>query len=196
MQKKVYWIAILIFLMTVCLCFSSSNQGQSPPVPPDVKIESPDPSVPTQVKSLLGRWVGQWNSRIGWDSVIYVEKVEKDSARVVYAWGEYTTSMGSCHCNSNWVRVQNAKVKYSDGSATLEFYTPKLRPGWLKRSHIVSGSADETYRAHDRSSGRYTYRFIIDKDDPTVMKGEFTSAKASTLNIKMKKAEQNKESDH
>jgi hypothetical protein len=198
MLKKVSWITLPIFLMTVCLCFSSSQQDHNPPIPPDVTIEVPDPSLPIQVKSLLGKWVGQWTSwksRWGWDSVVYVEKVEKDSARVVFAWGEYNTSMGSCHCNPNWVRVQNAKIKYSDESATLEFYTPKLRPAWLKISHTVTGSADEVFGVNDRSSGRYSYQFIVDKDDPTVMKGGFSSAKASPLSIKMKKVDQDKKSE-
>jgi len=197
MLKKVCWIALPIFFMTVCLCFSFSDQDQAPPAPPEVTIELPDPSIPTQVKSLVGKWVGQWKSwklrSYSWDAVLYVEKVEKDSAQVVFAWGEYKTSMESCHCNPNWVRIQNAKIKYSDSSATLEFYTPKLRPAWLKRSHTVTGSADEVFGAHGASSGRYTYQFIVDKDEPTVMKGEFISAKASHLSIKMKKVEQDKE---
>jgi len=199
MLKIVCWIALPIFLMTVCLCFSSSQQDQTPPAPPEVTIELPDPSLPAQVNSFLGRWVGQWKSwkprSYDWDAVVYVEKVEKDSAQVVFAWGEYKTSMRSCHCNPNWVRVQNAKIKYSDRSATLEFYTPKLRPHWLKTSHTVTGSADEVYGVHGGSSGRYFYQFIIDKDEPTVMKGEFISARSSPLSIKMKKIEQDKKSE-
>jgi len=199
MLKKACWIALPVFLIMVCLCFSSSQQDQTPPVPPEVTIEVPDPSLPVQIKSFLGKWVGQWKAwkalYYGWDAVVYVEKVEKDSARVVFAWGEYKTSMGSCHCNPNWVRVQNAKIKYSDGSATLEFYTPKLRPVWLKKSHTVTGSADEIFGAHGRSNGHYFYQFIVDKDDPTVMKGEFISANLSPLSIKMKKVEQDKKSE-
>jgi hypothetical protein len=164
MLKKICWVVLLIFFMTACPCFSSSQQDQIPPVPPEVKIELPDPSLPAPVKSFLGRWVGQWKSwkprSYDWDAVVYVEKVAKDSAQVVFAWGEYKTSLGSCHCNPNWVRIQNAKIKYSDTSATLEFYTPKLRPAWLKTSHTVTGSADEVFGVHDKSSGRYFYQLI------------------------------------
>jgi hypothetical protein len=198
MLKKVCWIVLPIFLMTVCLCFSSSHQDNTSPPHPEVTIESPDPSLPTQVKSLSGKWVGQWKSgrsRWGWDAVFYIEKVEKDSAQVVFAWGEYNTSMGSCHCNPNWVRVQKAKIKYSDTSASIEFYTPKFRPTWLKISHIVTGSDDEIFGAHGASSGRYAYQFYVDKDEPSVMKGEFISAKSSRLSIKMKKVEQDKKSE-
>jgi hypothetical protein len=48
---------------------------------------------------------------------------------------------------------------------------------------------------HGGSSGRYFYQFIIDKDEPTVMKGEFISARSSPLSIKMKKIEQDKKSE-
>jgi hypothetical protein len=154
-------------------------------VPPDVSIESPDPTLSAEVKSLVGKWVGQWNSR--WDSVLYVEKVEKDSARVVFSWGEYVTYRGSCHCGPNWVRVQSAKIKYSAGKAKLEFFTPALRPAWLKESHTVTGSSDETYHPYGKSSGRYSYSFVLNTREPNVMKGDFISAKDSPLQIKMRK---------
>jgi hypothetical protein len=197
-MKKIYGITLLIFLLTVCLCFSASDQGHAPPIPPDIAIESPDQSLPAQAKLLLGKWAGRWSgwkSTLGWDTELYVERVEKDSARVVFAWGEYNTRLGSCHCDPNWVRVQNAKIRYSDSSATLEFYTPKLRPSWLKRSHTVTGSADEVFGAHGKSSGRYSYKFVIDKDDPAVLKGNFVSAGNSPLSVKMKKIEQDKKSE-
>ena len=85
MLKKACWIALPVFLIMVCLCFSSSQQDQTPPVPPEVTIEVPDPSLPVQIKSFLGKWVGQWKAwkalYYGWDAVVYVEKVEKDSDR-------------------------------------------------------------------------------------------------------------------
>lgn len=192
MLRKVYLIASTIFLMTACLCFSSSQQVPAPE-PPEVALTAPDPSLPAQIKSLVGKWVGQWNSRWGWDTVIYVEKVDKESAQVVLAWGEYNTSKNSCHCGPNWVRVQNAKVKYSDEGVTLDFYTPKLRPGWLKKSHTITGSAEETFRPNNRSTGQYIYSFVVEKDNPDTMKGHFTSAKASQLRIEMKKVEQSRD---
>ena len=70
--------------MTACLCFSSSQQAPAPE-PPEVAVTAPDPSLPAQIKSLVGKWVGQWNSRWGWDTVIYVEKVDRESAQVVLA---------------------------------------------------------------------------------------------------------------
>jgi hypothetical protein len=80
------------------------------PLPPDVNILSPDPSLPEEVKALSGKWVGRWNSQWGWDCVICVEKVGKDSAQVVHAWGEYTTYAGSCHCAPDWRRISTPEL--------------------------------------------------------------------------------------
>jgi hypothetical protein len=188
MLKKSHLIALVIFLGMAYLCFGSSLQAPAP-LPPDVAINPPDPSLPEELKSLLGKWAGQWNSRFGWDAALYIENIDKDSAQVVFAWGEYNTSRTSCHCNPNWVRVRNAKVNYSDKFITLDFYTPMLRPAWLKQSHTVSGYADEIYKAHDISSGRYSYSFIVNRGKPGTMKGHFVSAKGSELRIEMKKIE-------
>jgi hypothetical protein len=194
MGKKTHSMALVIFLGMACLSFGSSRQA-SAPVPPDVSLNAPDPSLPEQVKSLLGKWAGRWNSRWGWESTLYIEKIDRDSAQVVFAWGEYNTSRNSCHCNPNWVRVQKAKVNYSDSSVTLDFYTPTLRPAWLKASHTVRGSADEIWGAHGRSTGLYTYSFVVNKSEPGTMRGHFISAKASQLRIEMKKIEQGKDSE-
>lgn len=206
MLKKVCWVVLAIFFMAVCLCFSSSEEDHTLPTPPDVKIELPDSSLPAEVKSLLGKWVGQWKhwrpGSYDWDAVLYVEKVEKDSARVICAWGEYKhadwqTSAKSCHCDPNWVRIQNAKIKYSDRSSMLEFYTPGLRNyAWLlERSHTVTGSVDEVFGVYGGSRGRFAYQFIVDKDAPTVMKGEVISVRGRHFSVKMKKVEQDKKSE-
>jgi hypothetical protein len=187
MLKKSHSILLLIILGIACLCFGL--QQAPAPVPPDIAINSPEPSLPKQLKSLLGKWAGQWKSRFGWDTTLYIEKIDRDSAQVVFSWGEYTTSRNSCHCNPNWVRVQNAKVNYSGNGVTLDFYTPMLRPAWLNQTHTVSGSADETYGAHAGVTGRYSYSFIVDKGTPGTMNGDFVSAKGSRLRIEMKKVE-------
>ncbi len=196
MLKKVRWFTLVIFFMMGCLCFGSSQQAPTPE-PPHIAVHVPDPSLPAQIKSLLGKWAGQWNSRWGWDTIMYVEKVDKDSAQVALAWGEYSTSRNSCHCNPNWVRVQNAKVKYTDdGGVTLEFYTPKFRPGWLEKRHTVTGSAEETHgRVDRRTTGVYSYSFVLDKDDPDTMKGLFISAGMSHLHADMKRVKQDKDSE-
>ena len=46
----------------------------------------PGPEVPTQIASLSGAWEGRWND--GRASVFILFQVEKDSARVLPAFGE------------------------------------------------------------------------------------------------------------
>lgn len=180
-------ISVILFGMAY-LCFGVSEQAPAP-IPPDVAIKTPDPSLPPQAKLLSGKWTGRWNSFFGWDSVLYVEKINKNSAQIVLAWGEYNTHRESCHCNPNWVRVKDAKVTCYDDFVKLDFYTPKFRPHWLKQTHTVSGSADETYGETVGSSGRYTFSFKVKQNDPNVMKGEFYSARNSYLSVEMKKVQ-------
>lgn len=189
MRKKARAIALVISLGMACLCLGSSLLAPAA-VPPDVSIGVPDPSLPEEVTSVLGKWVGNWNSLLGWDSALYVEKIEGNSAQVVFAWGEYITSRNSYHYNPNWVRIQNARVTRSYGRVALNFYTPMLRSAWLKASHTVSGSADERWGERAGSTGVYTYSFVVNKSELTIMKGQFISARSSHLSIAMKKIAQ------
>jgi hypothetical protein len=107
-------------------------------------------------------------------------------------WWTSATALPARSCvrpftGPNWVRVQSAKVKYSSGKAKLEFFTPTLRPSWLKESHTVTGSYEETYHPYGKSSGRYSYFFVVNTREPNIMKGGFRSAKDSPLQIKMQK---------
>ncbi len=182
------FIAVVILLGIAGLCFGALEQSP-PPVPPDLSIEKPAASLSEQIKALPGKWTGQWNAYNGWDTVLYVEEINQTSARVVFAWGDYYTHKGSCHCSPNWVRVEKADVTLDDDYVKLSFFTPKFRPHWLKRGHTVSGSPDETYGEKSGSSGRYTFSFKVKKNEPGVMKGQFYSAKNSYLTVEMKKVE-------
>jgi len=178
MIKKILLIGLAIFIAGTCLLFALTIKT---PIPPDINIFAPDPSLPDEVQALSGKWVGQWDSKWGWDCVIYVEKVDKDSAQVTHSWGGYTTSKGSCHCDPDWRRIQRAEVNYSEGKATLEFLVPPYRP--LKGpnpSHMVTGSVDP-------SRPYYFFSFTVEKKKPDIMKGLFISAKRSRLYISMKK---------
>lgn len=151
-----------VLMVGGCLATTLSLKA---PLPPDVNILSPDPSLPEEVKALSGKWAGRWNSQWGWDCIIYVEKVDRDSAQVVHAWGEYTTHAGNCHCAPDWRRIQHASVEYSDGKTTLRFLTPPYRPFQGEHpSHLLSGSRDPEKR-------RYLFTFTVNKTDPNLWWG-------------------------
>ncbi len=190
MRRRVQWTASILFLGLTCLCFGASEKQGPPPVPRSLSLESPDPSLPDQLKALAGKWVGSWDAKYGWDTVLYVEKIDRDSAQVVLSWGDYNTSKNSCHCNPNWVRVQKAEVKQGQDGITLHFFTPKFRPKWLKVSHVVNGTGGEYFGADNRNSGQYTFEFVADKSDPATLKGLFFSAKQSRLRVNLKKVDE------
>lgn len=176
MTKKNLFILLAILIMGGSFSAASSLKA---PMPPDINIVPPNASLPDEVKALSGKWEGQWNSRWGWDCVIYVEKVDKDSAQVTYSWGPYSTSRSSCHCAPNWTKIKKAKVDYSEGKAALEFLTPNLHSLQFRKDvHIVKGT-----------SGRYSFSFELEKNEPDLMKGHFISGKGSHLYIKMKKVD-------
>ncbi len=176
MRKKRLFIAVGIFLIVACV---TVNLSQVTPLPSDTIITPPDPSLPDEIKALSGKWTGKWNSPFGWDCTIYVEKVDRNFAQVIYSWGAYTTRKTTCHCTPNWTRVKDAQLEYSDGKATLKFMTPNLQ--YLQErdsSHIVKGS-----------HGRYTFSFDLATKEPGIMNGRFISGKGSNLYIQMKKRE-------
>jgi len=181
MKKRNLRITLAALLVAGCL--SATITQLKAPMVSDIQIVPPDPSLPDEVKALSGTWAGRWNSRWGWDGVLYVEKIDRDSAQVVHAFGEYTSPAGNCHCLPDWRRVRKARVEYSEGKATLEFmirpYHQPLREPIP--SHEVSGSVGED------AGPCYSLFFTVDKAEPSVMKGRFISGKGSQLRAEMKK---------
>lgn len=189
MIKKIRFIVFVMFaILLVGVPFIFSFQQAPAPVPPNITIEPPDPSLPAEAKLLSGKWTGQWKSRYGWDCLLYVEKVYKDSAQVVHSWGEYNTAKMSCHCEPNWARVQKAKVIYREGKATIEFITPPaLATPKIKIWHTMSGENEGWPKTSPKSHGYNEIFFTVEKNEPSIMKGHFISPKDSDLYIKMKK---------
>jgi hypothetical protein len=193
MTKRTRFIVIMIFLMLLVgtsLSLSFSFKKEPAPAPSNIMIDPPDPSLPDEAKLLSGKWSGQWGAKWPWDCFLYVEKVDKDYARVVHSWGEYSTSKLSCHCSPNWARVLKAKVTYLEGKATIEFVTPGYETGhFRKKKHTLSGE-DEGWAGHNpKSHGHYNFSFTVEKNEPDILKGKFISGKGSHLYIKMKKTD-------
>jgi hypothetical protein len=189
MIKKTRFIVFVIFLMLLLgMSLIFSFQQASAPVPPNITIEPPDPSLPAEAKLLTGKWAGEWKSPYGWDCVLYVEKLDKDSAQVGLSWGEYNTKKMSCHCEPNWATVQKAKVIYREEKATIEFITPNLQSrNFKKKMHTLSGEDEGWVSSNPRGHGHYDFSFTVEKNEPNIMKGHFISGKGSHLYIEMKK---------
>ena len=192
MKNKTQFITIMILILLFAgiSSLSFSQKSDPAPIPPNIRIDTPDASLPDEVKLLVGKWTGRWNAFHGWDCKFYVEKVDKNSAQVVHSWGDYTTHNMSCHCSPNWARVQQAKVTYLDGKATIDFITPGYETGHFRKKHHVLSGEDEGWTSNNpKSHGHYNFSFTVEKSEPDVMKGRFISGKGSPLGIVMKKME-------
>lgn len=180
MTRKNRLLALVLLVVAGLAAIAVAALTPVGPLPADLKIIPPDPSLPAAVKSLSGKWTGKWSSYWGgWDCLIIVEKIDKDSAQVVHAWGEYQTRRGTCHCAPDWRRIEKAKVICADGKASLEFKTPPYRP-WNK-SHIFRGTVGPEREKY------YTFSFELDQSKPDLMVGRFISAGNSKLFIDLKK---------
>ncbi|MDI6771184.1 MAG: hypothetical protein QME77_01170 [bacterium] len=55
------------------------------PLPTDVRVVPPGPTVPPDLAAFSGRWVGVWDGVL--DHVFIIEEITPPGARFVYAWG-------------------------------------------------------------------------------------------------------------
>jgi tetratricopeptide (TPR) repeat protein len=75
-----------------------SGLAQEIPLPDDIKIEKPDEGLPPELKNLLGVWEGEWKwkqdswhgdiSNVKQRILLIVEKVQQQSAQIVWAWAD------------------------------------------------------------------------------------------------------------
>jgi len=114
--KNFMMVSLAILPAGAC---STVSLPQKAPVTSDMSILSPDPSLPNEVKAQSGKWSGGWGIRYRWNNELYVETIEKDSARIILAWGEFNHA---CHCSSAWKR-EKASIQYSSDKASLEFHS-------------------------------------------------------------------------
>ena len=127
--KNFMMFSLAFLLAGAC---STVSLPQKAPAPSDMSILYHDPSLPDEVKALSGKWSGGWGIRYRWNNELYVEKVEKDSARIILAWGEFNHA---CHCSSAWKR-EKASIQYFSDKALLEFHSGTGAMYFtLKKSH-------------------------------------------------------------
>jgi Flp pilus assembly protein TadD len=98
----------------------------SPPLPNDLRIESPAPDLPPAIKEFSGAWEGKWRvittapfgrgemARV--KVILVVEKVWDQGANVVFAWGDCPGFRSS----KKWGRYQ-ARISPHDGRMGLTF---------------------------------------------------------------------------
>lgn len=100
----------------------------APPLPNDLRIESPATDLPPEIKEFSGAWEGEWRmNAIGPGGslrfekarlkvILVVEKVWDQGATVVFAWGDCP----GFRFNKKWGRYQ-ARISSDDGRVGLTF---------------------------------------------------------------------------
>lgn len=126
--KKKPCILFVIFVLGGCL---SATLPPAIPLPANVRVLSPDPDLPEEVKLLSGRWIGEVASITPWRSQMIVESLKDSSAQIVYAHsghhndpGGRTAKTAQCHCAPSWRRMKG-DIERDRGGTTLRFLGPK-----------------------------------------------------------------------
>ena len=88
---------MLLFQADDAICTPSS---MAIPRPPEVNLTPPATDLPPEIAAFSGTWEGLWNGVL--PSRLVVESIDAESARVVYAWADYS---GQC-LKGGWVRVR------------------------------------------------------------------------------------------
>lgn len=101
------------------------------PLPSDVNIVPPGPSVPKELAAYSGKWAGNWGN--GGDTILVVEEIiPPSSAVIIYSWGKsyYTKKSG-------WTRQH---ADFADGELTARFSNGALVQYRLRPDGTLAGS--------------------------------------------------------
>jgi hypothetical protein len=113
-------VVLMCLLVVLGGCATTGGGSASLPVPPDIRFTAPASAVPPELAAFSGTWEGIWSSAYGQlPSRLIVESIEKDSARVVYIWGDDPNG----NFKAGWGR-NRAKVI---PGGKLEFGSPQVK---------------------------------------------------------------------
>jgi hypothetical protein len=112
------------------------------PLPKNVKIITPDKSIPPELAVFSGKWGGVWDD-INLNHILVVEEIDHAGAKVVYAHG---TSPGD-GMQGRWYRIKGLFVK---GALVLE--TQQTRISYMYKNGILHA----TYESWRSSRHIYT----------------------------------------
>ena len=73
---------LILTNFTITLGFPQKNV----PLPREIEIVPPPSDLPPEVAAFSGRWEGNWES--GLESILIVEEIDREKAKVIYAWGD------------------------------------------------------------------------------------------------------------
>ena len=80
-MKTLVALAVSVVLVSILLC---PMVMAADPMPDDVQIAQPDPSLPKELSAFLGKWEG-YESGTTTDYFLIVEKIDEEKASL-YVW--------------------------------------------------------------------------------------------------------------
>jgi len=109
-MKTFVVLAVSIVLVSILFC---PMVMAAPPMPDDVKIVQPDPSLPKELSAFFGKWEG---SGANVNYFLIVEKIDEEKASL-YLWRTSSFSEG---VTQGWMRYE-ALIAKQRGKHTLQF---------------------------------------------------------------------------
>ncbi len=84
--------SVSLVVVFLCLFLASVVMAASVPIPSDIQIVPPDPSLPKELAAFSGKWQSRWYNMSDpggeCDAVLIVEKIDEKRAVVIYCWGD------------------------------------------------------------------------------------------------------------
>jgi hypothetical protein len=120
-MKKALFLAMVVGLMGM---FADVAESEIP-LPSDISIVVPDPSLPEEFQAISGKWSGVWGRAgfTGRKAMLIIEEINMASAKVIYAFDSYYMRLSGGGSGSllpgKWFRME-CKVSYTGKEIVLE----------------------------------------------------------------------------
>jgi hypothetical protein len=112
-------ICLFLFIAVISGCSSTPEMPPDHvPLPQDLDVRPPDPSLPLEIKAFSGKWRGMWNETL--PHALVVEQIIPPDVIAVFATGVSIDGIGT----PLWVRVSGTvkpgilKLTLRNGTAT------------------------------------------------------------------------------
>ena len=130
-MKRFLFIVLVFGGMALC-SFATAAIALDVPLPSDILIVPPAPSLPVEIKAFSGKWGGSWWSirsgpaRLGgFDAILIVEKIINErEAIVTYCWGDSWGERGRFwNINKGCLKRFIADFYQKENETILSFHT-------------------------------------------------------------------------
>ncbi len=159
---RVSFVSALVLVSLLFVgCATPTRPTAAIPLPQDMMIVAPEPTLPPEIKAFSGKWFGVWEGVL--KHILIVEQINPPYATAIYAYGDAPSWNIT---NPNFVRLQ----------AQIEPRVLKMsfigRPATVTYRLQSDGTLDGTYEWSGRISrikmkrddGEETVRYNVDED--------------------------------